>query len=137
MRMPGKGSAGINGGPNGDVYIEFSVKDHPLFERKGRDIYLEVPLTITEAILGCKKEIPTLTGKTKIEFEAGTQSGEELKIRSKGILEEKTGKIGDMYIITNVIIPRKIDRKQKSIIKDLDNTDLGNYEEFKKFNKYL
>lgn len=137
LRMSGKGSAGINGGPNGDVYIEFVVKDHPLFERDGRNIILEVPLTITEAILGCTKYIPTITGKTRVEFDAGTQSGEEVKLRGKGIMEEKSGKVGDMILKINVVIPRKLDRKQKSLIKDLDDTDLENSEEFKKFNKYL
>ena len=119
------------------MYIEFVVKDHPLFERNGRNIILEVPLTITEAILGCKKDIPTITGKTRVEFDAGTQSGEEVKLRGKGIMEEKSGKVGDMILKINVVIPRKLDRKQKSLIKDLDDTDLENSEEFKKFNKYL
>lgn len=137
LRMSGKGSAGINGGPNGDIYIEFVVKEHPLFERDGRNIILEVPLTITEAILGCKKDVPTITGKTRVEFEPGTQSGEEIKLRGKGIMEEKSGKVGDMILKINVVIPRKLDRKQKSLIKDLDDTDLENSEEFKKFNKYL
>lgn len=137
MRMAGKGAAGLNGGPNGDIYIEFTVKEHPLFERKGKDIILEVPLTITEAILGCKKEIPTLTGTTIIEIDSGTQSGEELRLRGKGITEEKTGRTGDMIIITKVVIPRKLDRTQKSLIKDLNETNLENGEEFKKFNKYI
>lgn len=137
MRMTGKGAAGINGGQNGDIYIEFSVKEHPLFKRNGKDIILEVPLTITEAILGCKKEIPTITGTTTIEIDSGTQSGEELKLRGKGINEEKTGKTGDMILITKVIIPKKLDRTQKSLIKDLNETDLETGEEFKKFNKYI
>ncbi len=137
MRMAGKGAAGTGGGANGDIYIEFNVKDHPLFERKGKDIILEVPLTITEAILGCKKEIPTITGTTVIEIEPGTQSGEELRLKGKGIKEEKTGRTGDMIIITNVVIPKKLDRTQKSLIKDLNETNLENGDEFKKFNKYL
>lgn len=137
MRMAGKGAAGTNGGANGDIYIEFIVKEHPLFERNGKDIILEVPLTITEAILGCKKEIPTITGTTVIEIDSGTQSGDELRLRGKGINEEKTGKTGDMIIITKVVIPRKLDRTQKSLIKDLNETDLEVGDEFKKFNKYL
>ena len=72
MRMSGKGSAGLNGGPNGDIYIEFKVKDHPLFKRDDNDIYLEVPLTITEAALGCTK-IPTIHGTEKYSFSSGTQ----------------------------------------------------------------
>lgn len=137
MRMSGKGSAGTNGGPNGDIYIEFVVKDHPLFVRDGRNIILEVPLTITEAVLGCVKEIPTINGKTKIEIDAGIQNGEELKLRGKGIKEERTGKTGDMIIKVKVLIPKKLDRNQKSLFKTLADTDLKTNEEFKKFNKYL
>ncbi len=137
MRMSGKGSAGTNGGPNGDIYIEFVVKDHPLFVRDGRNIILEVPLTITEAVLGCVIEIPTINGKTKIEIDAGIQNGEELKLRGKGIKEERTGKTGDMIIKVKVLIPKKLDRNQKSLFKTLADTDLKTNEEFKKFNKYL
>lgn len=137
MRMSGKASAGKNGGPNGDVYIEFKVKDHPLYKRDGKDVYLEVPLTITEAVLGCKKDIPTIYGNTKVTFESGTQNNEKIKLRGKGINNEKLGKVGDMYLITKIIIPTKLDRKQKSLFKDLDDTILNNEEAFKKFNKYI
>ena len=102
-----------------------------------QNIILEVPLTITEAVLGCIKEIPTINGKTKIEIDAGIQNGEELKLRGKGITEERTGKTGDMIIKIKVVIPKKLDRAQKALFKDLNETDLTNNEEIKKFNKYL
>lgn len=137
MRMSGKGSAGLNGGPNGDVYIDFKVKDHPLFKRDGKDIYLVVPLTITEAALGATKEIPTINGTEKYTFSAGTQNNENIKLRGKGVVSEKTKSTGDMYLITNIIIPTKLDRKQKSMLKDLDKTTLDNETAFKNFNKYL
>ena len=137
MRMPGKANAGVNGGPNGDVYIEFAVKDHPLYKRDGKDIYLVVPLTITEAVLGCKKEIPTIYGSEIVTFAAGTQNNENIKLKGKGIDDKKTGKLGDMFIITNIIIPTKLDRNQKSLFNDLNETKLDNEEAFKKFNKYL
>ena len=137
MRMSGKAGAGLNGGPNGDVYIEFTVKEHPLYKRDGKDIYLIVPLTITEAVLGCKKEIPTIYGKEIVNIPAGTQNNENIKLKGKGINDKKSGKLGDMYLITNIIIPNKLDRKQKSLFNDLDKTILDNDESFKKFNKYL
>ncbi|MDD2505354.1 MAG: molecular chaperone DnaJ [Bacilli bacterium] len=137
MRMNQKGSSGLNGGPNGDIYIDFTMKKHPLFKRDGKDIYLEVPLTITEAALGVTKDIPTLTGKYKHTFSSGTQNGDEIKLRGKGIDSEKERSTGDMYLITKVIIPSKLDRKQKSLLKDLDNTKLENDIIFKNFNKYL
>lgn len=137
LRMREKASSGLNGGPNGDLYIDITIKDHELFKRDGKDIYLEVPLTITEATLGCKKEIPTLDGSTKVSFESGTQNGEKIKLKGKGINDEKHGKLGDMYLITKIIIPTKLDRKQKSLFKDLDDTDLFDEKEFKKFQKFL
>ena len=137
MRMSGKAGSGLNGGPNGDVYISFNVKDHPLFQRDGKDIYLVVPITITEAVLGCKKEIPTIYGNETINISAGTDNNHKIKLKGKGIDDKKTGKLGDMYIITNVIIPTKLDRKQKALFNDLSNTTLDNEEAFKKFKKYL
>ena len=137
MRMSGKASSGTNGGPNVDVYIEFTVKNHPLFKRDGKDIYLVVPLTITEATLGCEKEIPTLEGTTKVKFPSGTQNNEQIKLKGKGVNDEKVGKLEDMYIITNVIIPTKLDRNQKALFAELDNTTLTNEDAFKNFNKYL
>ena len=137
MRMAGKAGAGLNGGPNGDIYIEFNVKEHPLFKRDGKDIYLVVPLTITEAVLGCKKEVPTIYGNEIVNIPSGTQNNENIKLKGKGIDDKKSGKLGDMYLITNIIIPTKLDRKQKSLFNDLDKTTLDNDESFKKFKKYL
>ena len=137
MRMSGKGNAGTNGGPNGDIYIEFTVKEHPLFKRNGKDIYLIVPLTITEAVLGCKKEIPTIYGKEMVTIAPGTHNNENIKLKGKGIDDKKTGKLGDMFLITNIIIPTKLDRNQKSLFNELDKTNLETDDAFKKFNKYL
>lgn len=137
IRISGKGSAGYNGGPNGDIYIEFNVKDHPLFERDDNDIYLELPLTITEAVLGCKKEIPTLYGNVILDIKEGTQTGEKLKLRGKGIKTPDSYKKGDMFVITKVIIPTKLDRNQKKLFKELNETTLDNSSEFKNLEKYL
>ena len=135
--MAGKANAGSNGGPNGDIYISFTVKNHPLFKRDGKDIYLVVPLTITEAVLGCKKEIPTIYGTETVTFPAGTQNNENIKLKGKGIDDKKTNRLGDMYLITNVIIPNKLDRNQKALFNELSETTLDNDEAFKKFKKYL
>lgn len=137
MRLAGKGSAGTGGGPNGDIYINFKVKNHSLFKRDGKDIYLVVPLTITEATLGCTKKIPTIYGTEKFSFKAGTQNNENIRIKGKGIESEKNRSTGDMYLITNIIIPTKLDRTQKSLLKDLDATNLTNESAFKNFDKYL
>ena len=137
LRISGKGAAGYNGGPNGDIYIEFRVKEHPIFERKENDVYLEVPITVTEATLGCKKEIPTLTGSVVIDIEAGSQPGDNLRLKGKGIKDPNRKKYGDFYVVLNVVIPTKLDRKQKDLFKQLDKTDLDNDSAFKEFRKYL
>lgn len=137
LRLSGKGNAGLNGGPNGDVFLEFKIKEHPLFERDGADIYLEVPVTITDATLGCKKEIPTLYGNIILEIKAGTQNYTKLKIKGKGIKLPNSISKGNMYAVVNIIIPTKLDRKQKALLQDLAQTDLEDSQEFKNFNKYM
>ena len=137
QRISGKGSAGLNGGPNGDIYIEFKVKEHDIFERDNEDIYLEVPLTITEAVLGCKKEIPTLAGNVILDVKAGTQNLEKVKLKGKGVKHVNSSSKGDMFVVFNVVIPSKLNRKQKELFKELDETDLDDETEFKKFKKYL
>ena len=97
---------------------------------------MKVPLTITEAILGCKKEVKTVQGNVKLEVESGTQNGDKVKLRGKGIDDEKLGKKGDTYVIYNVVIPTKLDKEQKKIIKDLSKTNLENEEQFRTFDKY-
>lgn len=137
LRITGKGSKGFNGGPNGDIYIQFKVKEHAIFQREGDDIYLDLPITITEAVLGCKKEIPTVYGNLVIQIDAGTQAGTKLRIKSKGVENVRTGKNGDMYVIVNVLIPEKLDKKQKELFKELDDTNLRTNSEFKTIDKYL
>ena len=137
LRISGKGSAGTNGGPNGDIYIEFKVKSHPLFEREDEDIYLTVPLTITEAMLGCKKEIPTLTGNVILEVKPGTGTGDKVKLKGKGVKRVNSFGKGNMYVIYQVIIPDKLTMFQKRLIKELAQTNLYDAPEFKEFKKYL
>lgn len=123
LRVSGKGGAGSNGGENGDLYLEFRVSPDKHFERDGADIYLEVPLTITEAILGCKKEIPTIDGNVKINISAGVDTGDKERLRGKGI-DDKYHKIkGDMYIIYKVITPKRLTREQKDLLTSLADTD--------------
>ena len=137
LRLSGKGGAGINGGPNGDIYLEFIVEEHKYFERQNNDIYLEVPVTIIEAILGCKKEIPTLTGNGYIEIKPGTQNYTKLKLKGKGIKSVNSKINGDMYVIINILMPSKLTKKQKELLLELAETDLDTDPEFKEFRKSL
>ncbi len=128
LKLSGKGEAGANGGPNGDLYIEFIVDKHKYFERDGDDIYLEVPITVTEAILGCKKEIPTLYGNIKLTIPAGSNSGDKQRIKGKGVDNANSYRNGDMYIILKVKNPKKLSRLQKELLSKLDDTDLEDSE---------
>lgn len=135
LRIPGKGGEAPKGGKNGDLYLEFIVEDHDFFIREGNNIYLEVPLTITEAALGCKKEIPTIWGNIKLTIPAGTDTGDKQRAKGKGIENESSGKKGDMYFIMKVITPKKLSREQKQLLEKLDNSNLKD-SEIEKFNKF-
>lgn len=137
LRVPGKGEAGLNGGPNGDLYLEFIVKDHELFMRDEDDVYLELPITITEAVLGCKKEIPTLYGNVKLTIPAGSESGDKHRLKGKGIENVRTGENGNMYVILKIVIPKKLSRDQKKLFEKLEETDLESGNDFKKLREYV
>ncbi len=137
LRISGKGEAGRNGGPNGDIYIEFVVKKHEFFEREDENIYLEVPLTIAEASLGCKKEIPTLENNVILDIKAGASTGDKLKLKGKGIKVPNSLRKGDMFVILNVVIPSKLNRKQKKLLEELAETGLDDETIFRNFKKYL
>ena len=137
LRVAGKGGAGSNGGPNGDLYIEFIVREHDYYQRSDDDIYIELPLTITEAVLGTKKEVPTLYGNVDLTIPAGTQNGDKMRLRGKGIENVNTKRKGDMYVITKIIIPEKLSRDQKKLFEKLKYTDLETSKYFKNYKKCI
>ena len=137
LKLSGKGAAGTNGGPNGDLYIEFQVLEHDYFVRDENDIYIEAPITITEAVLGCKKEIPTLYGNVTLSIPAGSESGEKHRIKGKGINNETTRKKGDMYIVLKIVTPKKLSKEQKSLLEELSKTDLTDDDDIKNFTKFV
>ncbi len=135
QRVSGKGNPGTNGGENGDLYIEFVVSDHDYFVRENDDIYLEVPLSLTEAVLGCKKEIPTLYGNVKLNISAGTNSGDKQRIKGKGVNNSYRRHKGDMYVVFKVYTPKRLSREQKQLIQKLSETNMET-DEIKRFNKF-
>ena len=137
LRIPGKGEAGENGGSNGDLYLEFQVDEHPIFVRDENDIYLRVPITMAEAVLGGKREIPTLYGNGTLTIPAGTSNNDKQRLKGKGVQDANSGRKGDMYIIMNIVTPKKLSREQKKLFEELAQTNLEDQEEIKKFNKYL
>ncbi len=136
LRVSGKGNPGQNGGENGDLYLEFVVGNHELYVRDDDDIYLEVPLSITEAALGCKKTIPTLYGNVKINIAPGTDSGDKQRIKGKGVDNDYHNSKGDMYLVFKVITPKKLSRAEKELLEKLSAT-LAVGPEVKKFNSYV
>ena len=124
LRLKEKGNAGTNGGLPGDLYLEFYVKEHKYFSREADDIYLEVPLTLTEAVLGCKKTIPTIHGNIKLSIPAGTSTNDKQRIKGKGIDNKSRHHKGNMYVIFKVILPKKLSREQKKIFEKLSKTEL-------------
>lgn len=137
LRLSGKGEAGSNGGSNGDLYLEFNVKKHPLFERDETDIYLTLPITITEAVLGCKKDVPTLTGNIKLSIPAGSSTNDKHRLKGKGISDPQTGRKGDMYIVIDVHIPKKVTKEQRKLFENLSKTKLDDSSKFDKIKEYL
>ena len=135
LRVAGHGEAGENGGPSGDLYLEFLVKEHEFFKRDEDDVYLNVPLTISEAVLGCKKDIRTLDSVVTLKIPSGTNTNDKQRIKGKGIKNSTTGKTGDMYIIFEVVLPDKLTKEQKDLFEKLSNTNLENntYTKFVKF----
>ena len=128
LRLSGKGNPGSNGGENGDLYLEFIVGEHKFFERQGDDIYLEVPITLTDAILGNKIEIPTLYGNVKLSVSPGTNSGDKERIKGKGVDNKNKRRKGDMYVVYKVYTPKKLSREQKKLISQLADTDMSTRE---------
>ncbi len=137
LRISGKGEAGINGGPNGDIYLECHVKESDFYQRDNDDLYITVPITIVEATLGCKKEVPTIYGNVIMDIKAGTQNNTKYKLKGKGLKRPSSLKKGDQYVVINVVIPTKLSREQKKLFESLKNTDLENQSEFKEYNKNL
>lgn len=136
IRLSNMGEASLNGGPNGDLYIEFKVKEHDFYERDGNDVYLELPITITEAIMGTKKDVKLLRDVVTLTIPAGSNSGDKHRLRGKGIKDVNYHNHGDFYVVLKVITPKKLSREQKKLIEKLNETDLSD-KVIDKYNKFV
>ena len=120
IRLAGRGNAGTMGAPAGDLYIIIRTGDHPVFRRDGDDIYLSVPVTVSEAALGSKVDVPTIDGRAQLKIPPGTQSGQKLRLREKGVPSAvKEGVRGDEIVEVKVIVPQLRDEKSKEILREL------------------
>lgn len=122
VRLAGEGEAGGAGVENGDLYVEVRVKEHPVFKRQGADLYMDVPVSITDAALGKEVEIPTLDGKVKVKVAEGTQSGKLLRVRGKGVNPVRTTMKGDLICRIMVETPVNLTREQKDLLRQFQDT---------------
>jgi DnaJ-class molecular chaperone len=109
LRMKGQGEPGHNGGPAGDAYIEIEVEPHALFQRKGRDIHVEVPVTLPEAALGAKITVPTIHGSVSVKVPRGANTGSLLRLKGKGLPASSGQSLGDQYVKLRVMLPEPPD----------------------------
>jgi len=116
--LRGAGEPGSNGGPAGDIYFTIRVKPHPIFTREGNNIFCEIPITFTQAALGAEIEVPTVYGKEKFVIPEGTQTGTRFRLKGKGAPNLRTNIKGDQYFTVNVEVPRKLNEKQKSVLRE-------------------
>ncbi|WP_018591475.1 molecular chaperone DnaJ [Terrisporobacter glycolicus] len=117
IKLSGQGELGTRGGPRGDLYIEVSVNAHQLFTREGYDVYLEMPITFAQATLGDEIQVPTLDGKVQYQVPEGTQTGTVFRLKGKGIPKLRSNVRGDQYVKVTVEIPRKLNDKQKELVR--------------------
>ena len=138
IALRGQGDAGTNGGPAGDVIVHVTVKPDAVFERDGYDVYVRVPITYSQAVLGAEIEVPTVDGKVAQKIPEGTQSGTKFRLRGQGIQYLNGRGRGDQYVIVDVEIPKKLNRTQREALKAFeDSLKDENYEKRKSFFKNL
>ncbi len=135
MSLSGQGNAGVNGGPAGDLLVTVSIRPHEYFEREGTSVLCEMPITVTQAMLGAELEVPTLDGKVKYTIPAGTQHGDTFRLRGKGIPYFRSSGRGDQFVTVAVTIPKNLTGEQRELVKKLDETLGGTGERVRKFKK--
>jgi molecular chaperone DnaJ len=132
LRVSGKGEAGYNGGPSGDLYLVFRVKEDELFEREGQHLHLELPITFPQASLGDKIDVPTPYGTVELKIPHGTQSETVFRLKGKGVPYINSSRVGDLYVHVKVIVPTSLNKKQRDLIQKLGDTNLTNESVFQK-----
>ena len=122
IRLSGEGEAGRNGGPSGDLYVDISVQPHPIFERDGRDLHCEVPISFTTAALGGSVTVPTLDGQVVLKIPAESQSGRMFRLRGKGVTSVRGGGPGDLFCRAQVETPVNLTGAQRELLREFDES---------------
>lgn len=118
IRLSGEGEAGADGGPAGDLYVQMNIRQHPIFEREGNNLYCEVPIGFVDAALGGELEVPTLDGRVKLKVPEGTQTGKLFRLRGKGVAPVRGGSTGDLLCRVLVETPVNLTLKQKDLLRE-------------------
>lgn len=123
IKLSGHGGQGINGGPNGDLYITFVIAPHPVFKRSGNDLYATIDIDLYAAVLGGEVMLDTLSGKIKLKVNPETQNGTKIRLKDKGFpVYKNEGKIGDLYVTYSVKIPTNLTERQKELFRELSKS---------------
>jgi DnaJ-class molecular chaperone len=117
LRLKGQGMPGFEGGPAGDAYIEVHIQPHAYFERKDNDVQLELPVSLAEAVLGGRIQVPTIDGPVSMNVPKGANTGATLRLRGKGILDPRSGKRGDQYVRLKVVLPKTPDAELERLVE--------------------
>jgi molecular chaperone DnaJ len=125
IRVAGKGHAGLNGGPSGDLCITARVEPHPIFRRQGLDLHMTVPVAVHEAGLGAKIEIPTLDGPARLRVPPGTQSGQRFRLRERGVPAPAGHRRGDLVVEVRVVLPPTLDERSKTLLREFGRLNPG------------
>ena len=120
IRLTGEGQAGVHGGPPGDLYVEIAVRPHQIFQRDGRNLYCEIPISFVDAAVGGELEVPTLEGRVKLKIPAETQTGKLFRLRNKGVTPIRGGSSGDLLCRVVVETPVHLTRRQKEILEEFE-----------------
>ena len=122
IRLTGEGEAGMHGAPSGDLYVQVSVREHPIFTRDGNNLYCEVPISFTTAAIGGEIEVPTLDGRANLKIPAESQTGKMFRMRSKGVKSVRSGSIGDLICKVVIETPINLNERQKELLKELEES---------------
>lgn len=119
IALEGQGEAGPRGGPNGDLYVQVTVRPHPELIRRGTELYHELPITFPQAALGAKLSVPTVDGAEEVEVAAGAQHGQEIRLRGLGVPRLRGAGRGDLHVVLNVVVPARLTKEQRELLEQL------------------
>ncbi len=119
VKLTGMGGAGAKGGPPGSLYIELSVRPHPAFKREGNNLFVDVPVNISDAVLGGKIKVPTINGSVTMTLPPGTDSGKKFRLKGKGVPDRKRGIKGDEFAVIKIVVPRNANDKTKKALEEI------------------